>query len=194
MNESTDKHHRRSLRLKDYDYAQSGAYFVTIVTRGRACLFGEVLDGDMQLNDAGRMVQSVWDDLPAHYPRLKPDEFVVMPNHIHGVIMLSDRITAGDGDVGTDGRAGFKPAPTNAQHGLLEIIRALKTFSAQHINELRHTIGASIWQRNYFEHVIRDEESLNRIRQYILDNPARWEFDRENPAAVNPEAKDAWRS
>jgi len=193
MNDSTDKHYRRSLRLKDYDYAQSGAYFVTIVTHYRACLFGEVLDGDMQLNDAGRVVQSVWSDLPAHYPRLKLDEFVVMPNHIHGVIMLSDRITAGGDDVRTDVRAGFKPAPTNAQHGLSEIIRAFKTFSARHINESRHTSGAPVWQRNYFEHVIRDEESLNRIRQYILDNPARWQFDRENPAVISPEPEDVWR-
>jgi putative transposase len=187
------KQHRRSLRLRDYDYTQAGAYFITIVTHERTCFFGEVLDGDMQLNDAGRMVQSVWDGLPAHYPRLKPDEFVVMPNHVHGVIILSDRITPGDGIGVADRRAGFKPAPTNAQHGLSEIIRALKTFSARRINELRQTPGASIWQRNYFEHVIRDEESLNRIRQYIQNNPARWEFDPENREVQNPEPADAWR-
>jgi putative transposase len=74
------------------------------------------------------------------------------------------------------------------------IVRSFKSVVTKNINELRHTTGASIWQRNYFEHVIRDEESLNRIRQYILDNPARWDFDRENPMAVNPEAKDAWRT
>ena len=81
----------------------------------------------------------------------------------------------------------------DAQHGLSEIIRAFKTFSARHINEARHTPGGPVWQRNYFEHVIRDEESLNRIRQYILDNPARWQFDRENPAVISPESEAAWR-
>ena len=103
--------------------------------------------------------------------------------------MVFVRTVIHGGEIG----AGFKPAPTNAQHGLSEIIRAFKTFSARHINESRHTPGGPVWQRNYFEHVIRDEESLNRIRQYILDNPARWQFDCENPAVISPEPEDVWR-
>ena len=114
-----------------------------------------------------------------HYPDVETDEFVIMPNHFHGVVVLLDPITVG---------AGLKPAPS--RHGIPEIVRAFKTFSARPINEMRRAPGVSIWQRNYFEHVIRNEQSLNRIRQYILDNPARWEFDRENPEATNPERNE----
>ena len=185
MKSDSKDHHRRSIRLRDYDYAQIGAYFVTIVTQRRKCLFGEILDGQMRLNDAGRITQTVWDDLPNHYANVEVDTFVVMPNHIHGIINLIDL------PVG----AGFKPAPTNAgtHHGLSEIVRAFKTFSARRINNSRNTSGAPVWQRNYFEHVIRDEASLNRIRQYIFDNPARWEFDRENPDTTKPEPEYQWR-
>jgi len=121
----------------------------------------------------------VWNELPCHYPHVELDVFVVMPNHIHGVLWLIDEGTVG---------AGFKPAPTTistkpgARHGLPEIVRALKTFSSRRINDLRGTPGAAVWQRNYHEHVIRSEESLRQIRQYIADNPAHWADDRENPA------------
>lgn len=82
------EHHRRSLRLKGYDYSQPGAYFVTVVTQGHACLFGEVVDGRMWLNCAGQMVQAVWNEIPTHYPGIAVDAFVVMPNHIHGIVIL----------------------------------------------------------------------------------------------------------
>ncbi len=130
----------------------------------------------MRLNDAGRIAQATWDGLPEHYPNVELGAFVAMPNHVHGVIVLNDRVGAG-----------LKPAPT-----VPEIVRALKTFSARRINEMRGTPGVSVWQRNYFEHVIRNEESLNRIRQYILDNPARWALDQENTAATEMESEDAW--
>ena len=83
-------HHRRSIRLKDYDYSQSGAYFITICTQKRECLFGEIVDGEMRLNDAGQMVQTTWDELPKHYTGIEIDEFVVMPNHFHGIILIHD--------------------------------------------------------------------------------------------------------
>jgi len=163
-----DKHHRRSIRLKGYDYSQAGAYFVTICTKARGCLFGEIIDGEMVLNPFGEVVQACWDDLPRHYPHVELDAFVIMPNHAHGIIMIS---------VG----AGFKPAPT---HGLPEIIRAFKTFSSRRINDLRDMSGVPLWQRNYYEHVIRNEESLNTIRRYIIENPLRWADDPENPASI----------
>ena len=167
---------RRSIRLKGYDYTEAGAYFVTICTQDRTCLFGDVVDEEIRLNEAGQVVQAVWDELPNHYPNVELDEFVVMPNHVHGIIVI----------VGADVGAGFKPAPTIPvkRHGLAEIVRALKTFSARRINELRGTPGRSVWQRNYYEHIIRDEESLNRIREYIANNPAQWALDRENPDIV----------
>jgi len=125
------------------------------------------------LNDLGKIVDKCWDDLPNHYPHIELDTFVIMPNHIHGIIMLHD-------DVG----AGLKPAPTRKRHGLPEIVRAFKTFSSRHINQIRDTTGTPVWQRNYYEHVIRDETSLNDIRQYIIDNPLRWENDEENPTNI----------
>jgi len=188
--------HRRSIRLKDYDYAQAGAYFVTIVVQGRKCLFGEIIDGRMQLNDAGFMVQSAWNDLKKYYTGVDPDAFVLMPNHIHGIIAL----------VGTDPRAtpnsegqpqGVAPTRNPAKMSLSDVVHRFKTLTTnRYIEGVKRFSWASfatrLWQHNYFEHVIRNEESLMRIRQYIFENPARWEFDRENPLATKPESKDEW--
>jgi putative transposase len=112
----------------------------------------------------------VWNELPNHYPCVTCDTFVVMPNHIHGIIVVRDTIVG----------AGLKPAPT--RHGLPEIIRGFKTFSARRINDLRESPGIPIWQRNYYEHIIRNEEELARIREYTANNPLQWENDRENPS------------
>ena len=128
-------------------------------------------------NQYGALVEQAWNDLPDHYPHLSLDQFVVMPNHIHGIVVL------------TDVRAGLKPAPTAIgpnpappkRHGLPEIIRALKTFSARRINEIRQTPGISVWQRNYYEHVIRNEADYTRIAEYIIDNPRRWSEDSLHP-------------
>jgi REP element-mobilizing transposase RayT len=204
MKHELEKRHRRSIRLKGYDYANAGAYFVTIVTQGRACLFGEIANAETRLNQFGRIVKATWNELPHHYSGVGCDAFVVMPNHIHCVIGLVDDEGLGANDVGAglkpargvvagpnSVRAGLKPAPTRP--GLPEIIRGFITFSARRINELRETRGVPVWQRNYYEHVIRDEESLNRIRKYILDNPAQWAFDPENPAATAAEPPEIWR-
>ena len=170
---------RRSIRLPGFDYAQPGAYFVTICTWDRACVLGQVVNDEINLSQAGRVVQATWEDLPRHFPHVRLDAWIVMPNHVHGIIVLTD---PDDMPVG----AGFKPAPANnsgsPRHGLPEIVRAFKTFSSRRINAARSTVGAPFWQRNYYEHVIRNDESLNRIRQYIKDNPARWHEDPENPA------------
>ncbi len=106
-----DRHHRRSIRLKGYDYAAAGAYFVTVCTKGRACLFGEIVNGDMQLNEFGKIVMATWADLPAHYAGVELDAFVVMPNHVHGIVVLTSCGSSGT-DVDSDPvGAGFKPAP-----------------------------------------------------------------------------------
>ena len=181
-------HHRRSIRLKNYDYAQAGAYFVTIVTHGRKCLFGEIIGGVLQLKAAGLMVQAVWEDLSNHYVGIDPDAFVVMPNHIHGIVVL----------VGTEAHAiptsegqpqGVAPTRNGAKMSLSDVVHRFKTLTTKrYIEGVKRFSWASfatrLWQPNYFEHVIRNE--------YILDNPARWEFDRENPLATRPESKDAW--
>jgi len=168
-----DKILRHSIRLKYYDYSQAGAYFVTICTKDKSFLFGEIVDGLMSLNHFGEIVQTCWGDLAKHYPHAEPDVFVVMPNHIHGIIVLGDL-----SDVG----AGLKPAPTAVKRcGLSEIIRAFKTFSSRRINELRGRHGIPVWQRNYYEHVIRNENDLNEISEYIVNNPLKWELDGDNP-------------
>ena len=171
-------HRRRSLRLPRFDYTQQGAYFVTICTRNRACLLGDIVEGRMHLSEAGRLAQVAWEDLPHHYPHVQIDVWVIMPNHMHGIVILAE-VQATEDDMPVDVGAGLKPAPT--RHGLPEILRAFKTFSARRINALHNTVGTPFWQCNYYEHIIRNEAALNRIRQYIADNPARWAEDPENP-------------
>ena len=183
-----EKHHRRSIRLKGYDYAQEGVYFVTVCTQTRACLFGAVADGEMQLNNAGQIAKTAWDDMPARFPSVRLDAFIVMPNHVHGIIIVGAQFIAPSDGFGT---ATINQGAINHVHTLGEMVRAYKAATARLIRQAGNPDFA--WQRNYYEHVIRDEVSLNRIRQYILDNPARWAFDRENPAATTLEPEDAWR-
>ena len=171
MKTDVEKHRRRSIRLREYDYRESGAYFITVVAHDRAVLFGEIAGGETRLNEFGRIVERAWADLPEHYLNVQCDAFVVMPNHIHGIIVLGEPIV----------EAGFKPA-SRRRHGLPEIVRALKTFSARRINEMRHTLGAPVWQRNYYEHIIRSDGEMLRVREYIHNNPLAWENDRENPS------------
>jgi REP element-mobilizing transposase RayT len=156
-----------------------------------------VAGGLVRLTTAGEVVRATWAGLPTHYAGIDTDEFVVMPNHVHGIIRI--RVGAGlkparrdvhgvpEGaaiTVGTGVGAGLEPAPTVRQHGLAEIVRGFKTFSARRINDQRGTPGAPVWQRNYYEHIIRSEEEMDRIREYVRDNPAQWAADRDNPIAV----------
>jgi putative transposase len=145
--------------------------------------------GTCDLNDVGEIVACTWHDLPNHVSNMQLDMFVVMPNHIHGIMITADPVVgAGSEPAPTEPAptepAPAEPAPTTTSHGLPEIIRAFKTFTARRINVRRSTPGVPVWQRNYHEHIIRNEETLNRIRQYIHENPARWELDRENPDFV----------
>ncbi|MDP2935287.1 MAG: transposase [Dehalococcoidia bacterium] len=184
--------HRRSIRLAGYDYGQVGAYFLTICAYSHECLFGEIADGEMVVNAYGMSVLACWGDLPHHYRNVLLDAFVIRPNHVHGIVILTG---SGSEVVG----AGLKPAPTVPQkpaptvtakpapsadakvHPLSEITRAFKTFSSRRINELRRTPGVPVWQGNYYEHIIRNEDEMNRIREYIIHNPSRWAEDVENP-------------
>ena len=155
---------RRSIRLPSYDYGHPGSYFITVCTNQRRCLFGEVVGGEVNLSPYGGIVMNCWHDLVNHYARVELDAFVVMPNHVHGIIVLTD----------VDRRTAH-----SRSYGLPEIVRAFKTFSSRPINEARATSGGSVWQRNYYERVIRDEAELDR--QYIVGNPANWSRDAENP-------------
>ena len=173
------RHHRRSIRLPGYDYGQPGAYFVTICTYRRSCVLGGIHDGRMRLSECGRIVTDCWNDLERHYPDVSLESFVVMPNHIHGIILLDHNPDSGTRATAAQG-AGLKPAPTTV-HGLSEVVRAFKTFSSRRINKTRRSPGVPAWQRNYYERIMRDENELNTVRQYILDHPQRWHEDPENP-------------
>jgi REP element-mobilizing transposase RayT len=167
------KSQRKPLRFQGYDYSQPGAYFVTVCTDDRRCLFGQIIGGVVQLSKFGSAVEACWQALTQHYSHVELDSFVVMPNHIHGIVRL------------TDGAAIDERGKT--RHGLPEIIRAFKAFSSRQINALRHRTEP-VWQRNYYEHIIRNEESLNQIREYIETNPLRWHIDRENPEVMQADA------
>lgn len=179
---------RRSLRLHGFDYAQRGAYFVTVVARDHACLFGDVVDGAMRLNEAGRVAESCWAAIPDHFPHVALDAFVVMPNHVHGVVWIVGDVSA---DVGARDRAkDFSPlrrGASNFRSPSKTVGSVVRGFKIGVTKWMRANTGIrDVWQRNYFEHVIRNEAALHRIRQYIIDNPARWHEDRENPANVAP--------
>lgn len=184
---------RKSLRLPQYGYSQAGAYFVTICSHARNFLFGEMIDGEMQLDDHGKIVTTCWHNLSFHYPTIILDAFVVMPNHVHGIIIL---VGAGSPrpNAATVARTveGGGTQPLQKHQTLGQIVGYFKYQSAKKINELRRMSGAPVWQRGYYEHVIRDDQSLNRIREYIDANHQRWEFDRENPRAQGKDDFDCW--
>ncbi|MBA7587750.1 hypothetical protein ES708_29788 [subsurface metagenome] len=166
-------HHRRSIRIPGYDYSQDGWYFVTICTQNRKCLFGEITHAKIQLYEYGRIVEEYWKWLARQFKDVYLDEYVVMPNHLHGIIIIR--------------RGGSRTAPTpktpECNKPLGRIIGAFKTVSTKRINIIRKTPASTLWQRNYYEHIIRNEDELNRFRRYITDNPANWQTDEENPYA-----------
>lgn len=167
-------HRRRSIRLHGYDYSQTGAYFVTICTQNRECLFGEIVDGDMRLNETGRIVADSWEWLAEQYDHVSLDEYVVMPNHAHGIIVITDDCRGGSRTALT------RTAPTGKRKPIGRLIGAFKTISTKRVNESRQTPGTQLWQRNYWEHIVRNEPELNRIQEYIHNNPAQWELDSLN--------------
>ncbi|MFZ5857732.1 MAG: transposase [Chloroflexota bacterium] len=241
------QHHRRSIRLKGYDYSQAGVYFVTIVTWGRLMLFGKIENGEMKLNRYGEIVQKWWNDIPNHFPNVETGAFVIMPNHVHGVIIITEdgrgtvpvphdtTITQHRGDMAappqnddldetsqggetpplhgtnTDGR-GTVPVPcdtTISQHQgemaappqnddldetnqggetpplrkptLGQIVAYFKYKSTKEINVMDGGRIAKLWQRNYYEHIVRNEHEMENIWNYIESNPAMWATDDENP-------------
>ena len=180
---------RRSLRLGGYDYSTAGAYFVTICTQDRACLFGDVAAAAMHLNEAGRMVAGLWDDLAVRFSGVDIDQVVVMPNHLHGILVLPDADTRATTRVAPtiDGPVGAPLVGAPVHHVRLgDVVGAFKSLTTVGYIDGVKTNGwpefrGRLWQRNYYEHVIRNEGALNRIRRYIEENPARWEMDEDNP-------------
>lgn len=177
---------RHSIRLKGYDYTQEGAYFATICTWQREILFGDIIRGEMHPNSYGRIAQACLEGLPRHFPSLSLDAFVVMPNHVHVIFML-DRGEASAGAAiveGDDSHTDASPLqwPNGTISGSLgAIVQNFKSVSARKINQARLTPGEPVWQRNYYERIIRNEDERQRIQAYILNNPGCWGEDRENP-------------
>ena len=225
-------HHRRSIRLKRYDYTQQGAYFVTICTHQRNCLFGEIVDGEIKLNTNGEIARGSWLSIPRYFKNVELDEFVIMPNHLHGIIIIESSEVAGEALANQDFSQLFSEvagealanqdfsqsfsevagealanqdfsqqqnlssqcfAPTvytgetikingTKPQSLAAITQNYKSVSTRQINRMNKAKGNVIWQRNYYEHIIHNEEALNNIREYIVNNPINWVKDQENPA------------
>lgn len=170
-------HHRRSIRLKGYDYTQAGAYFITICSHHREHIFGEIVNGEMKLNSWGEIVRAEWFKTAAlrPYVELYDDEFVVMPNHGHGIIWLIENVGA------RRRRAPMEQFRKPVSGSIPTIIRAYKSAVTYAINKLGNSRGSVIWQRNYYEHVIRNDRELDLITKYIEYNPLNWQLDRDNP-------------
>ena len=210
MNYNPEIHHRKSIRLKGYDYSMCGAYFVTICVQHFECRFGKIENKKMILNDAGKMINESWLEIVSRFKNITPDEYVVMPNHFHSIIFINDAnaddkkivgatlVVAPVQSANTGNRAGTRPAPTNANVmdanitnanvtvapiTLGDIISAFKSITTnKYIEGVKIKIYPSfdrrLWQRNYFEHIIRNNESLNKIRTYIINNPENWDEDK----------------
>lgn len=173
-----NRHNRRSIRLQGYDYSNPGGYFVTICVQNRECLFGAIDDGRVQLNDAGRMVERWWYKLPDKFPTVTVDEHIVMPNHFHGIIVISAaRSSGGHAD---------PPDDEPARVSLPRIVQWFKTMTTNAYIRGVKTAGwprfaGRLWQRNYYERIIRNRREWHNIRRYIQNNPINWYDDRNHP-------------
>ena len=199
-----DRHHRQSIRLRGWDYRQSGAYFVTIVIAGRDLLFGQMAGGVVVLSPFGRVATAGWQRLAHHFSQVRLDEFVVMPNHVHGIIWLANECERrGEAfptsDLQSEGLTRM-PEPEQPAHSLRmphpcqraqlqsgslgAAVGNFKSTVTRSINRTRNSPGAPVWQSNFHERIIRNERELSAIRQYIRNNPANWDDDNENPDSV----------
>lgn len=212
MTYNPDIHHRRSIRLKEYNYSNAGAYFVTLCAFQRECLFGDIVTGEMRLNGIGLIVSECWQRIPVHFPDIEVDEFIVMPNHFHAILLKTEPMGANVGakqgvsaspafgedshkveykDQGEAGKAFASPLPLpislpqgTSSGSLGAIMQNFKSVSTRKSDKLRDNPGCPVWQRNFYERVIRDEKELSAARNYILNNPLQWDLDKDNPKYI----------
>jgi len=186
-----EKHHRRSIRLRNYDYSQPGAYFVTICTYQKQSWFGEIKNGQMYLNQLGKIVADEWLKTCKIRPNFQLDEWVIMPNHFHGIVIIND-YSGDDQSLGAGNRPldlgagnlpldlGARDAPLQQKpNSLSSCIAGFKSAVTKRINLLRQNTDTPIWQRNYYESILRDEKYLAVVREYIINNPKNWPNDRD---------------
>jgi REP element-mobilizing transposase RayT len=220
-------HHRRSIRLQGYDYTSPGAYYVTLCSFGKQCIFGRVVNDQMHENECGKIVRQQWFESARIRQELELDAFTVMPNHLHGILWIvrpngvrpgangarpaANMVLARSERTKRVGPSGARPQPSTIRspergrtpfgptnripamrpHSLASWVAGFKSAVTSRVRKYWNKPNAIVWQEDYFEHVIRDEDELYRIRDYILTNPARWKFDHENPEA-GPDAEDEW--
>ena len=154
MSYNPEIHHRRSIRLQGYDYTNTGIYFVTICSYQRQHLFGDIDNGEMKINAIGQIASNLWQKIPQHFPNVELDAFILMPDHLHGIIVISE---------------------STEKSTLANIVQNFKSISSRKINRISKNYGVSIWQRNYYERIVRSEQELKNLREYIENNPANWE-------------------
>ncbi len=170
---------RKPNRLQDYDYSQAGYYLVTICTQDKVNYFGEIEKARMQLNDIGQIATDCWQDIPEHFRNTALDEFVVMPNHIHGIVVIKGNDFLRDDGVGNNDRCSLRRARN--MELLPKIISQYKSSVTRMVRKRwgNHSFG---WQKSFYDHVIRNDADLHRVRTYIQNNPLNWELDRDNRA------------
>ena len=186
MGNDSKKHHRRSIRLPGYDYTSPGAYFVTICAHKGELLFGEVVEDHVALNEYGQIAHEEWLASEQIRQEIEMDVFVIMPNHLHGIVWIRDMDDEPEGGmpcVGAHEKAHGRAPLRRPPRSLGSFIAGYKSAVTARINRMRGIPGTPVWQRNYWEHIIRDDVSLNEIRAYIQDNPARWAEDQLHPDA-----------
>lgn len=178
---------RKPNRLPSYDYSSYGYYFLTICTENRVKHFGEIINGEMSLSKSGIIVHDYWQNIPKYYESVELDQFVVMPNHIHGIIIVNN-VGTGQCPVPTKEMKGYLTPTEETQYGLIsKIIGAYKSLTARKIKEADNT--NFMWQRSFYDHVIRDDHDMMRIQQYIINNPLKWDLDRNNFESKVPAKK-----
>jgi len=185
-----NRNQRRSIRLPGYNYSSSGEYFITICIQGRKCILGEVIEGKMVLNNFGHFVNNCWASLPQYYENLSLGEWIVMPNHIHGILIIDNPVGAIH-ELPLSGSEAIHEFPIQNEPSdelplhlqrqkilLSKIIGRFKMNTGKFINQVRQTSGQPVWQRNYYEHIIRNEKSYDKIKYYIINNTLNWYEDR----------------
>lgn len=180
------KHHRRSIRLSGYDYTQPGDYYITICTYKRQCWFGDVVNERVEYNHLGYIAYSFWKALPQRFSHIELDAFIVMPNHLHGILIIGDLLNHIQPNNTSKKEQFGKPVVGS----IPTVIRSFKSAVTKRINLMRRIPEPPVWQSNYYESIIRIETGLDKVRQYIINNPRQWEIDQENPKYHTSEKLD----